>query len=114
MGKPYGMAFRQRVIKACDEGYGTREVARRFEVSESWVRRLKQRRREFGSIAPLPNHPGPKPKLTDDHHRQLAFWLKRQPGLTLMQLQRRLPVRVCLETINKALRQMKLTLKKSH
>jgi transposase len=78
------------------------------------VRRLKQRRREFGSIAPRPNHPGPKPKLTDVHRRQLSHWLAQQPGLTLMQLQRRLPIRVCLETINRALHQMKLTLKKNH
>ena len=31
---------------------GTREVATRFDVSESWVRRIKQERRESGKVAP--------------------------------------------------------------
>lgn len=30
----------------------TRAVALRFDVSESWVSRIKQRRRESGQVAP--------------------------------------------------------------
>jgi len=114
MGKPYDMELRQRVIRACDQGHGTKAVATRFDVSESWVRRLKQRRREMGSIEPLPNPCGRKRKLGIHEREQLATWLKREPGLTLEQMQQRLPIRVCLETINRALRELKMTLKKSH
>jgi transposase len=48
----YSKEFRRDVLAACDAGGGTREVATRFDVSESWVRRIKQQRRETGQTAP--------------------------------------------------------------
>ena len=42
----YSKEFRREVLAACDAGGGTREVALRFDVSESSVRRIKQDRRE--------------------------------------------------------------------
>ncbi|QDS98865.1 hypothetical protein [Adhaeretor mobilis] len=36
----YSKEFRREVLAACDAGGGTREVALRFDVSESWVRRI--------------------------------------------------------------------------
>jgi len=47
----YSREFRRDVLSACDAGGGTREVATRFRVSESWVRRIKQQRRETGQVA---------------------------------------------------------------
>lgn len=48
----YSKEFRREVLAACDAGEGTRAVALRFKVSESWVRRIKQERREQGKLAP--------------------------------------------------------------
>lgn len=48
----YSKEFRRDVLAACDAGGGTREVASRFRVAESWVRRIKQQRRETGQVAP--------------------------------------------------------------
>ena len=56
------MDLRERVLAACDGGMKTKRVASLFSVSPAWVRRLKQRRREDGSIAPRPV-PGGVPKL---------------------------------------------------
>jgi transposase len=50
--KPYSKEFRGEVLAACDRGRGTREVATHFKVSESWVRRVKQERRELNKLAP--------------------------------------------------------------
>ena len=50
--EPYSQEFRGEVLAACDAGGGTRDVAVRFNVSESWVRRINQQRRETGQIAP--------------------------------------------------------------
>ena len=50
--KPYSKEFRGQVLAACDRGRSTREVATYFNVSESWVRRIKQERRELNKIAP--------------------------------------------------------------
>lgn len=38
----YLKEFRRDVLRPCDEGVGTRAVALRFNVSESWVHRIKQ------------------------------------------------------------------------
>jgi transposase len=48
----YSKEFRREVLAACDAGEGTRAVALRFKVSEAWVRRIKQERREQGKLAP--------------------------------------------------------------
>jgi transposase len=42
----YSKEMRRDVLAACDAGEGTRAVALRFGCSESWVRRVKQERRE--------------------------------------------------------------------
>ena len=49
---PYDQGFRSQVLAACDANEGTHDVAVRFKVSESWVRRIKQQRRETGQVAP--------------------------------------------------------------
>ncbi len=38
----YSKEFRRDVLAACDAGGGTREVANRFRVAESWVQRASQ------------------------------------------------------------------------
>lgn len=48
----YSKEFRRDVLAGCDAGGGTKEVSLQFGVSESWVRRIKQQRRETGQIAP--------------------------------------------------------------
>jgi transposase len=50
--KSYSMDLRERILRDCDGGLETRVVATKYAVSESWVRRLKQRRRETGEVAP--------------------------------------------------------------
>ena len=50
---PYSKEMRREVLAACDRGEGTRAVALHFRCSESWVRRVKQERREAGKTAPL-------------------------------------------------------------
>jgi transposase-like protein len=48
----YSKEFRREVLAACDAKLGTRKVALKFNVSESWVRRIKQERREQGKLGP--------------------------------------------------------------
>ena len=50
--EPYTAEFRAEVLAACDAGEGTKAVVLHFDVSESWVRRIKQQRRETGQVAP--------------------------------------------------------------
>ena len=110
----YSKEFRREVLAACDAGEGTRAVATRFGVSESWVRRIKQERRETGKTAP---------KLTRDRGHVWEAWtdwliekLDAQPDLYLREIQAALEeerqVQVSLWTICKACRAVKRTRKK--
>ena len=50
--EPYRAEFRAEVLAACDANEGTKTVALRFGVSESWVRRIQQQRHETGQVVP--------------------------------------------------------------
>jgi len=112
--RPYSMDLRKRVVAACDRGGKTREqIAEEFGVSTAWIRRMLQRRRETGSIAPLPQNPGRHPKLSGQRKQRLRGLVERYPDATLEELRRKLGVRVALSTLHRALVELKLTLKKN-
>ena len=50
--KSYSMDLLERVLMDCDAGLDVRQVVVKYRVSESWIRRLRQRRRESGEVAP--------------------------------------------------------------
>lgn len=112
--RPYSMDLRRRVVAACDRKDGRRvEIAERFGVSTAWIRRLLQRRRETGSIAPLPQNAGRKPALDDRQMERLRRLVERQPDATLRELKDRLGVTISNGAMIRALRVLRLTLKKS-
>ena len=43
--EPYDAEFRGEVLAACDTNEERRAIALRFNVSESWMRRIQQQRR---------------------------------------------------------------------
>ena len=51
--RAYSMDLRERALLDSDAGMKAADVATKYRVSGSWVRLLKQRRRETGEIAPL-------------------------------------------------------------
>ena len=109
---PYSTDLRQRVLRDCDAGVGTRAVATKYAVSESWVRKLKQQRRETGSIEPRTATPGPKPTL-DPHADRLRELVRDAPGLSAEEYRDRLGIDVAAVTVWRALRRLDLTFKKS-
>ena len=109
MGAAYSGDLRAKVLAACDRGMQTKEVAEAFGVSRSWVRRVKQRRREFGEIAPRPMG-GPGPIKID--RRRLAELVAEQPDATLIELRDRLACGCSESGVCVALKKMGLGLKK--
>jgi transposase len=107
----YSIDLRQRVLEDCDAGGSTREVALKYRVSESWVRRLKQRRREHGEVAPRRSG-NPQPPRWQAHAEQLEQLVAEQPDATLSELQQRLGTRLSPQTLSRALRALQLTFKK--
>ena len=112
--KPYSMDLRERVVVACDAREGSRErIAERFGVSTAWIRRLLQRRRETGSIAPLASNAGRKPKLNERQMARLQRLVARRPDATLQELKEGLGIRMSDDAMIRALRVLDLPLKKS-
>ena len=109
---PYSIDLRRRVLKDCDAGLGTRTVAGKYSVSESWVRKLKQQRREIGSIAPRVATPGPAPVLAP-HADRLRELVRADPDRTAAEYRDRLGLGVAAVTVWRALRRLGLTHKKS-
>ena len=105
------MDLRERVIGDCDAGLGTKAVAKKYKVSPAWVRRLKQHRSERGDIAPRTGGGSRGRKIDRDRLAELA---KAQPDATLVELRDRLGADVTAWAVGKALRELKLTYKKSH
>jgi transposase len=81
----YSKEFRRDVLRACDAGGGTREVALRFDVSESWVRRIKQERRDLGKTAPQTTRS--RRKVWEPHVEWMLAKLDAQPDIYLRELQ---------------------------
>ena len=50
--RAYSMDLRERLLLDSDAGMKAADVAAKYRVSGSWVRLLKQRRRETGEVAP--------------------------------------------------------------
>lgn len=108
--KPYSMDLRERVIGACEQGEETKQVAKRFGVSPAWVRRLKQHKRERGDIIPRTGG-GSRGRKID--RVQLAELVAQHPDATLVELRDKLGIHVTPWAICKALRELKLSYKKS-
>ena len=104
----YSMDLRRRVLSDCDAGLPTKPVAEKYGVSRTWVRSLKQRRRETGEIAPRVGG-GRKPKI--DRPR-LTELVQQQPDATLAELRTRLGIQCSLSAIWMALDGLRITFKK--
>jgi transposase len=89
----------------------TRAVATKFSVSESFVRKLKQQRRQTGGIAPRP--PGRKrPPDWAAHADRIRAACRERPDATLEELRRALGLPCSAATLCRALKALRLTLKK--
>lgn len=111
---PYSAEFRGEVLAACDANEGTHDVAVRFNVSESWVRLIKQQRRETGQVAP--KTAAPRQPLWQAWADWLVAKLNVRPDSYLRELQADLKAElgeeVCLTTICNACRALEQSRKK--
>jgi len=110
----YSKEFRRDVLAACDAGEGTRAVALRFGVSESWVRRIKQERREQGKLAPLSQRR--RRKAWEPYVEWLLAKLDARPDIYLRELvvaaREELGWEVSDVTLSRACRALRRTRKK--
>jgi transposase len=110
----YSMDLRERVVAACDAGDATREqVAARFSVSVRWIRDLLKRRRETGSIAPLPHGGGRSPAFAGESAERLRAAVAANDDATLAELAEAAGVVCAASAVHGALKRLGITRKKS-
>ena len=108
----YPIEFRVLVAAAYDECGSSIEVAEQYGCSESWVRRLVQRRREGGSLEPLtPRRPDTR-RLSDDDLGRLRTLIANKPDMTLAELAEGLGNKASVPTVWRATQSLNLPLKK--
>lgn len=108
----YSADLRSRILEDCDGGMTTRVVSTKYRVSESWVRRLKQRRRETGETTPRSSRPKSVTRTLAGHAELLRQLVREHADATLDELRARLPVSVGRTTLWRALSELKLSFKK--
>lgn len=108
----YSREFRRAAAAAYDECGSSLEVAEQFQCSESWVRRLIQRRRETGSLEPRPLQLPDNNKLDEQDLEQLRQLIEQTPDMTLSELAAALQIQASVPTVWRATQQLKLPLKK--
>lgn len=108
----YSIDLRQRILEDCDGGMTTRLAATKYRVSESWIRRLKQRRRETGETTARSSRPKTVKKTLAEHAELLHRLVREHSDATLDELRARLPVAVGRTTVWRALEELKLSFKK--
>lgn len=109
--RAYSMDLRERALLDSDAGMKVADVAEKYRVSGSWVRLLKQRRRETGEVAPRVQRHGRR-RMLELHLHTLAALIAAQPDRTLAELKDGLGTPASLATIWRAVQGLGVTVKK--
>ena len=114
----YSLDLRQRVISAYENGVETiLEVAERFEVSDSFIKKLLRRKRTTGEIAPVGHRGGQPKRLSQKHRAWLLKTVLSEPDITLRDLGERLlsahQIAASVATLSRELRALNLRRKKN-
>ena len=110
--RAYSMDLRERALLDSDAGMKAADVAAKYRVSGSWVRLLKQRRRDTGEVAPRVQRHGRRGML-EPHLHTLAALIAAQPDRTLAELKDALATPASVPTVWRAVRALGLTVKKN-
>ena len=100
--RAYSMDLRERALLDSDAGMKAADVAAKYRVSGSWVRLLKQRRRETGEVAPRVQRHGRR-GLLEPHLHTLAALIAAHPDRTLAELTDALATPASVPTVWRAL-----------
>lgn len=115
--KTYPIELRKRVLQVVDQNKMTRqEVARMFDVSTFWIRKLLRQRRLTGSIEPLPRTQGRKPAFAGKILEELDALVESRCDITLAEIKEHFSGRVncSLQAIANNLKRLGWGYKKNH
>ncbi len=113
--KAYSIDLRKRVLAAYDSGkYSLYQIAEQFQVTTRWIQKLRQQRKQEGSIAPRPSNKGRKPVFQGDNLEKLEQFIDANPDATLEEIKRYFVgvVECSIVTIHNTLKRLELRYKK--
>jgi transposase len=87
--KPLSIDLRKRIVQAYDAKEGTKlQIAQRFAVSVSTVKKLINQRDRLGTIEPQYQNVGRKPAFNKEQLQQLDELVEHRCDITLHEIQR--------------------------
>jgi transposase len=116
--KAYSIDLRQKIVEAYNNQEGSqRQLAKRFQVSLSFVHSLLQRYRQVGTVEPKNHGGGNPPKLSPEQLEVVEQLVAEDSDATLKELcllvQQRTQVKVSRATMGRIVLSLKLTRKKT-
>jgi len=114
----YSLDLRQKVVSVYENGSETIvEVAERFEISSSFIKKLLAQKRATGDLAPIGHRGGQRKRLSVKHQQWLLKTVLSVPDITLADLQEQLErekkIYVSVPTLSRELRRLNLRRKKN-
>ena len=110
--RAYSMDLRERALLDSDAGMKAADVAAKYRVSGSWVRLLKQRRRDTGEVRLASSDLDGAACVSRPLHT-LAALMAAHPDRTLAELKDALATPASVPTVWRAVRALGLTVKKT-
>ena len=114
--KAYSNELRQKIVEAVASGEGKTEVARRFGISRSSVKRYVAQMEQQGHLQPRPR-PGRKTAISGEKLDKLKELIEATPDATLAeqsaQWEKEYGVKLSRATFSRTLKRMKFTYKKN-
>jgi len=110
----YSMDLRERVARAHAESGSSAEVAEVFGCSESWARRVTQRLRETGTLAPRSTaRTDDRRAFDDEDEAKIRKPIKERPDATLAEVAEAVGKPACPGTVSRTLKRLNLPREKS-
>jgi transposase len=104
--------FRHRVIALTDDGMTTSEIAEVLGVSGAWVRSIKALHQSGASIEPK-SRANKRTSLAEREGDRIRTQVAAKPGTTLEDLRRDLGLETSIANLWLALRDLKISIKKT-
>lgn len=119
MPAPYSNDLRWKVIEAHEGGEGSvAALAKRFKVSQDFVRDLLNRYAETGDVSPKPHNGGRIAEICGPREKYIRSLIKAEPDLLLEEIQDRYyrawSVFLCISALSNRLRKLLITRKKNN
>lgn len=110
--KPISVEWRERIVRAYENGQTMKEVAERFCISEQSVSNFVKQKRETGSLEPAPHGGGRQPRIQGEDEQRLRQAVEENPDATLEEYAELIDIDVDPSVIHRTLERLDISRKR--